>query len=230
MKNMKKIKKIIGISLMILLLVVTTKVYAVNDSFGTTLKASSLQAKKGDNVTITIGLKDIAIETAENGIGSYTANIKFDPSVLEYVSVNGIGKWEKPLYQSGIITGNTDDAEVVKTTQDIATITFRVKEDAKLGETTIELNNFSGSTAVIDVPAKSNESIKVSIIDNNSGNNGDNNNSDSSNVNKPGNIGNESTGRLPNTGVTDNIVFIAIVVCSIFAIIFFIRMKVLNIK
>lgn len=113
MKNNIKIKKTISILLMILLLVVTTKVYAVNDSFGTTLKASSIQAKKGENITITIGLKDIAIESAENGIGSYTANLKFDSSVLEYVSASGIGKWEKPLYQGGLITGNTDDAEVV---------------------------------------------------------------------------------------------------------------------
>lgn len=225
MKNNKKIKKIISILLMILLLVVTTKVYAANDSFGTTLKASSIQAKSGENITITIGLKDIAIESAENGIGSYTANIKFDPSVLEYVSSSGIGKWEKPFYQGGLITAHTDDAEVVKTAQDIGSMTFRVKADAKPGETTIELTNFSGSTAVIDVPAKSNESIKVTIIGNNS-----DNNSDSSNASKPGNISNENTGKLPYTGVTDTIVFVAIGVCSIFAIIFFIRMKVLIIK
>ena len=165
-----KMKKTISIIVMILLVVCTTKVYAVKDSFHTTLTIRNSQAKRGDTIAVTIGLKDIAIESAEKGIGAYTAEIQFDSSVLEYVSVNGTDKWEAPLYQDGFITSNTKDAKVVNTTQSIATITFKVKENAKLGETSIALRNFSGSAAGPDILASSNGATKLTIIDNNTSN------------------------------------------------------------
>ena len=165
-----KMKKTISIIVMILLVVCTTKVYAVKDSFHTTLTIRNSQAKRGDTIAVTIGLKDIAIESAEKGIGAYTAEIQFDSSVLEYVSVNGTDKWEAPLYQDGFITSNTKDAKVVNTTQSIATLTFKVKENAKLGETSIALRNFSGSAAGPDILASSNGATKLTIIDNNTSN------------------------------------------------------------
>ena len=168
-------KKTISIIVMILFIVCTTKVYAVKDSFHTTLTINHAQAKRGDTITVTIGLKDIAIESAEKGIGAYTAEIQFDSSVLEYVSVNGTDKWEAPLYQDGFITSNTKDAKVVNTTQSIATITFKVKENAKLGETSISLRNFSGSAAGPDILASSNGATKLTIIDNNTTSNSSNN-------------------------------------------------------
>jgi len=183
-------KKMISIILITLLLLFTTRVYAANDSFSTTLKASSTEAKREDKITITIGLKDINIESGEKGIGAYTARIKFDASVLEYVSTNSTAKWESPFYQNGLITGNTKDGEVVNTTQDIGTITFKVKKDAKLGETIIELTNFSGSTAVTDV-STANKSIKVEIIDDSNGND---NKDDNENNNDNENNGNNNSG------------------------------------
>ena len=103
-------KKIISIMLMVLFVVCTTKVQAASDSFGTTLTINNSQAKRGDTITVTMGLKDIAIESGEKGIGAYTTEIKFDSSVLEYVSTNGTDKWEAPLYLDGFITSNTIDA------------------------------------------------------------------------------------------------------------------------
>lgn len=192
-------KKIISIMLMILLVICTTKVQAANDSFGTTLTINNSQAKRGDTVTVTIGLKDIAIESGEKGIGAYTAEIKFDSSVLEYVSTDGVGKWEAPLYQDGFITSNTNDAEVVTTTQNIATINFKVKENASLGETSISVANFSGSTVGPDILASSNGSTKLTIIDNsnNGNNNSDNNHKD--------NLENKETQKNVNTASGQNV-------------------------
>ncbi len=181
-------KKIISIILVILLVVCTTKVYAVKDSFHTTLTINHAQAKRGDTITVTIGLKDIAIESAEKGIGAYTAEIQFDSSVLEYVSVNGTNKWEAPLYQDGFITSNTKDAKVVNTAQSIATITFKVKENAKLGETSIALRNFSGSAAGADILASSNGATKLTIIDNNSSNSSNSISSSNSSNSKKDNL------------------------------------------
>ena len=181
-------KKMISIILIILLVACTAKVYAASDSFYTTLTINNSQAKRGDTITVTIGLKDIAIQSGEKGIGAYTAEIQFDSSVLEYVSVNGTDKWEAPLYQDGFITSNTKDAKVVNTTQSIATITFKVKENAKLGETSIALRNFSGSAAGADILASSNGTTKLTIIDNNSSNSiSSSNSSNSSNSNNSNN-------------------------------------------
>lgn len=163
-------KKIISIMLMLLLVVCTTKVQAASDSFDTTLTINNSQAKRGDTITVTIGLENIAIKSGEKGIGAYTAGIQFDSSVLEYVSTNGTDKWEAPLYQDGYITSNTKDAEVVSSTQSIGTITFKVKENAKLGETSISVTNFSGTTVELDVLASSNGNANLTVIDNNSNN------------------------------------------------------------
>lgn len=201
-------KKVISILLMILLVLCTTKVQAASDSFNTTLTINNSQAKRGDTITVTIGLKDIAIESGEKGIGAYTAEIKFDSSVLEYVSADGVGKWEAPLYQDGYITSNTNDAEVVTTTQNIATITFKVKENASLGETSVSVANFSGSALQADILASSNGSAKLTIVDNNnnngSGNNGTGNNGSSSNGQKE-NVDNKGTQKNSNTIVAQNV-------------------------
>lgn len=202
-------KKVISIIMFIILTLVATKVYAANDNFNTSLKASSSKVKREDTISITIGLKDIAIKSGEKGIGAYTANIKFDSSVLEYVSTSSMGKWEAPFYQNGFIVGNTKDGEVVKTTQNIGAITFKVKKDAKLGETTIELNNFSGSTAENDISTP-NQSIKITIVASNSDNNdnnndnNDNNNNDNNNSNDNNNNNNNNDNNNDNNSDNNN--------------------------
>lgn len=225
-------KKTISIILMIILVICTTKVYAANDSFNTTLTINNSQAKRGDTIVVTIGLKDIAIKSGEKGIGAYTAEIQFDSSVLEYVSTNGTDKWEAPLYQDGLITSNTKSAEVVTTTQNIATITFKVKQNSKLGETSISLKNFSGSTAGPDVLASINGSAKLTIVDNNGSNKGSNNasnigsnngSSNSSSSNEKNNLKNSKKAQesssntaglsvLPKTGKEQNPIVIALYV------------------
>lgn len=243
-------KKIFNL-IIITILLLTTKVFAANDKFGTTLSVNNLQVKREDNVIITIGLKDIDIESGEEGIAGYTATVKFDPTVLEYVSTDGTDKWEAPFYQGGLITGNTGDGEVIKTTQNIGTITFKVKKDAKLGKTKIELTNFSGSTVENDVYANRDESVEITIVDsnnnnggnndsnnnnnnngnnnNNSNNNGNNNNNSNNNTNKVGGsiteIDEATDGKIPQTGEGNIILIACIGVAIICSVISYIKMN-----
>lgn len=229
MKNNLVCKKIMSI-ILIMILILTTKVYAANDSFNTTIRANNYKTKRGDTITITIGLKDIAIESGEKGIGGYTASVKFDSYVLEYISSTGTDKWEAPFYQNGLITGNTKDAEVVKTTQDIGTITFKVKDDAKLGETTISLTDFSGTTAVTDVSA-SDVSTKITVVDdnnsnNNSSNSNNNNNSNSNKISNTNAVDNTVvSGKLPQTGEGNIGLIVCIGLVMTCSVIFYIKMK-----
>ena len=187
MKNIINMKKVISIILIAIVLMLSSSVYAVNDSFKTNLSANKSKFKRGEqNVVITISLSDIAIESGEKGIGAYTAKLDFDSSVLEYVSTSSVGKWEAPFYQDKLITGTTNDGNVVNTNQAIGTITFKVKDNAPLGETTIKLVNFSGSTAQTDVDAPD-SSVKITIEDKeNSGNDNTNTAGDTNTTTNPG--------------------------------------------
>ena len=220
-------KKIMSV-ILIIILVLTTKVYAANDKFSTTLNTNTLQVKREDNITITIGLTDIAIESGEKGIGGYTASIKFDSSVLEYVSTNGTDKWEAPFYQNGLITSNTKDGEVVKTAQSIGTITFKVKKDAKLGETDIQLTNFSGTTVENDV-VTTDKTVKITIVDNNSNNNNNNNNNNNGNNSTNNSINTVdntvASGKLPQTGEGNTALIVCIGLVMTCSVICFIKMK-----
>lgn len=191
MKNKIRITNIICI-MIITILLLATNVFAVNDSFKTSLSTSSSTVKRGEEVTITISLKDISIESGEKGIGAYSANIEFDSSVLEFSKATGTDNWEAPFYQDKMIVGNTNNGQVVKTNQDIGSITFKVKENATLGETTIKLAKFSGSSVANDIDVED-TTIKINVIDKNaSGNNEDPNGSGSGNTSNNQN-GNETT-------------------------------------
>ncbi len=202
MKNNIIFKRIVCVLLIVMLLILGTKAYAA-DSFKTTLSVDNSSRKRGSEVTVTIGLSDISIQSGEKGIGAYTAKLEFDSSVFEYVSAAGTDKWETPLYQSGLITGLTVDGEVTSETQNIASIKFKVKSDAKLGQTTIKLVNFSGSTAETDVAAQD-TSVNVTITDEN-GNNPNNNNNNNNNNNKnPNNGNNQNDPNDPNNPNGEN--------------------------
>ena len=204
MKNNIIYKRIVCIVLMVMLLVFTTRTYAANDSFKTTLSADNSSKKRGENVTITIGIKDIAIESGEKGIGAYTAKVDFDTSIFEYVSASGTDKWETPLYQSGLITGMTVDGEVTSEAQSIGSLKFKVKDNAQLGKTTIKLTKFSGSTAETDVDAQD-TSISITITDENgntsnddNGNNQNGENGNGDNQKDPDNSKDQNDSNNPN--------------------------------
>ncbi len=194
MKNSIRSTKLIGI-ILIIMLVFTTRVYAATDTFKTTLSVDNSQVKRGESVTVTMALSDIHIESGEKGIGAYTAKLDFDSSVLEYVSISGTDKWETPLYQDTLIASNTNDGEVVSEGQNIGSITFKVKDDANLGETTIKLTKFSGSTGASDVSAED-SSIKVQILNKDGGSDDPNGNGNES--------GNGSSGQGNGSGTSEN--------------------------
>ena len=167
------------------------------------------------------------------------------------VKTDGTDKWEAPFYQNGLITGHTRDGEVVNTKGNIGTITFKVKSDAKLGESIISLKNFSGSTAVTDVDAANVPVTKITVIDNikdepddpTDGSDKDNPNGGSSNGSNSSNggssNGNSSSNnkdntikqdKLPKTGEADIVIYMAIGAGLVLATIFFVKMKKFNIQ
>ncbi len=169
MKKNLKMQKILSI-LLVALLILTTRIYAAEDRYDTTIQASPKQAKEGDKVEITLGISNLAIESGEKGIAGYTGKLTYDEDIFEYVSSKGTDQWDPPLCQKGYISSHTTSGEVVTTTQSIGSINLRVKEGAKLGETSITLENFMGATmGTTEVPAAS-QTTKVTIVSKDSGN------------------------------------------------------------
>ena len=197
MKKIIKSKKVICIIFTAIVLfassILSTNVYAANDNLKTSLNVNNSQVKQGENVIVTIALSNISIESGEKGIGAYTAKLDFDSSVLEYVSTSGTSNWEAPLYEETLIVGNTNNGKVVNSAQDIGTITFKVKENATLGETTIKLTKFSGSTAETDVTAED-STIKITIVAKQSENQGSGTGSEGSGATSGNQSGNTGAG------------------------------------
>lgn len=221
MKNIIRRINVIAIVL-ITMLALSTNVNAASDSYKVSLSADHSQVHIGDELTLTVSLSDIAIESGEKGIGAYGCNIEFDSSIFEYTSTEGTEKWDDPFYESKKIIGTTNDGKVVNTAQDIGTITLKVKENATLGDTTIKLTNFSASNAVSEIET-GDTSVKVTIQektnsnddendgyqDENNGGSGSENNgneNDGSQDNENGNDGNTDSqnGGSGNSGSSDN--------------------------
>ena len=197
MKNIIRRINVIAIVL-ITMLALSTNVNAASDSYKVSLSANHSQVHIGDELTLTISLSNISIESGEKGIGAYKSDIEFDSSIFEYVSTEGIEKWDSPFYESKKIIGTTKDGKVVNTAQDIGKITLKVKENATLGETTIKLTNFSASNAVSEIET-SDTSVKVTIQEKTNSNDDENNGNQGEN----GGSGNENNGS-ENDGSQDN--------------------------
>ena len=228
-------KKIVIILLAFSLLIFNVPVYAdTTDSYKVVMSTDKVTVNKGEEITITISLKDINIESGDKGIGSYTANLEFDSSVLEYVTSTGTDKWEAPMYSDGQMLGETKDGSVMKTDGSIGTITFKVKENTSVSEATISIKNFSGSNAVKDIKV-ADYSIKITIKSNSSGTIGDNSQGGSQGANGSTNSsntvnstnGNKNSNKLPQTGKNDINIYliIGIIIFSVIAIRFRIKLK-----
>ena len=241
MKNLMKITSI----MIVILLAISTGVFAASDSYEVTLKASPMTVKKGDSIKISVGLDKIAIESGEKGIGAYSAKLQYDTSIFEVGEIKGSGKWETPIMQNGAFTSTTNDATCVNTTQDIAIITLKVKENAAIGNTTIQITDFSASNGENDI-STNNKSVTVKIEkeeenDNknemNNNTTGDKNeigknnttNNNTTGKNTTNNIDNTTSGnKIPQTGNSDGMMWATISVLVIVSVISFIRYQKLN--
>ena len=81
MKKNLKMQKILSI-LLVALLILTTRIYAAEDRYDTTIQASPKQAKEGDKVEITLGISNLAIESGEKGIAGYTGKLTYDEDIF----------------------------------------------------------------------------------------------------------------------------------------------------
>lgn len=150
-----KTKKILIILLILVsvIAICTTDKAAEGDSYKLTLTPTVEKAKPGDTITIKVAVSDVKIQSGEKGIGSYQGEISYDKDVFEDLKMTAESNWETPFVQpEGGFTAARLDGKCVGGTQGIATITLKVKSNAKSGSGKITIKKFGASNAVETIP------------------------------------------------------------------------------
>lgn len=133
-------KKIISLSLILLMLVcITTNVYAAT-SCNASLQTSKSEYNKGDEFTVDVNVTDLQ---SDRGIISFGATLEYDINCLTFVKMEGKNGWSTPSYNkdSGILV--SDGSSLMKDDGVVFTITFKVNEGANKSSATISLKDIT---------------------------------------------------------------------------------------
>lgn len=160
---MKKIL-VTFIILVVALLAGITTVQAA--SYGVTLTPSNSQVKKGETVKVVVALNNINVDT--NGITAMDAFLEYDTTIFNTINtetdIKALNGWDIPTFNPNTNRLFTVKGGYVKTDSDVFEITLTVKENAKIGNTTVTLKNITCSDNDSDI-ATANASCVVQIAE-----------------------------------------------------------------
>lgn len=95
---------------------------------------SATEVHPGDEVTVAVSV------TPEGTVGAWEATVGYDNSKLEVVGdLEGDGITANPAYTENSVFATWSDTKPIKETREIFTVTFKVKEDAELGDAGIDM-------------------------------------------------------------------------------------------
>lgn len=204
---MKIRKNLITILLVLstIMLVCSTNVSNAADNAKIGLTADKTEAVAGDTVKITVKVKDITGIT--DGIIGLQGNLVYDNTIFESVTFANLNNWDKPDYNETNGSFLTSKGDFVKNDEDVFTISLKLKSDAKLGDTKVQLKDIQVADLDKEYTSTGAEiTIKVvekSITDDDKGNSNDKGNTDNGgNSNDKGNTNNG--GNLNDKESTDN--------------------------
>lgn len=160
-----KFKKIITLLLVMFILgmSITVKAADTTDTYKINLATETKAVKQGEEVTISLNVSDINIQTGEKGIGAYEGKIEYDTNVFEDLKMSGNDNWDKPTENEGVFTSVNADGLCVKETQEIAKITLKVKSNAKVGNTTVKITGFKASNLSPSMIPTDDTSVEITI-------------------------------------------------------------------
>ncbi len=189
-------------------------------SYSASLTPNNSKVTKGSEVKVTLKLSGISVDGGINGV---VGTLKFDTDILTLSKSEGLDNWTV-TYNEDNKKLVIDSAEAITTDKDIATFTFKVKENTSATNAAIQLVSISAANSTLDDPVKisdisTNIGIGASIGGNTNNNNNNNNNNTTSNDtqnetnnntnNSPRNQTNNSTSRNSisnsNSSVSNNV-------------------------
>lgn len=195
---MKKTLKIILIVILALCIMVPVM---ATDEIASSLSTSQKEVKRGEKVTIILQLNNLPTSNTK----ALEGKISFDSSKLELINNENLNNWITTLSTDGTgmasyKTGSSSsDEQILK-------LTFKVKENAELGDTTISISNAQmaleeGNGEAGSEISVAGSSTQISII--NSNNSGEDNSIGGNNV-ENNNANNNNNDNVSNNQKKDN--------------------------
>ena len=166
-------KTLIIFMMALLVLMACTTVVHATTTFGVSLTPSATSVKQGDTVKVTLAITNLSSTDANIGLSALGANIDYDKTVFDaLIQDEDIQtdlrmlkqSWDFPKLNDADGKIVTATSSYLKTNADLMEITFKVKDSAKLGNTTITLKNIVGSDNVQDIPV-ADASCQIQITD-----------------------------------------------------------------
>ena len=166
-------------------------------SYSASLTPNNSKVTKGSEVKVTLKLSGISVEGGINGV---VGTLKFDTDILTLSKSEGLDDWTV-TYNEDNKKLVIDSAEAITTDKDIATFTFKVKENTSATNAAIQLVSISAANSTLDDPVKiSDISTNIGIgasISGNTNNNNNNNNNNNTTSNDTQNETNNNTNNSP---------------------------------
>ena len=172
-------------------------------SYSASLTPNNSKVSKGSEVKVTLKLSGISVDGGINGV---VGTLKFDTDILTLSAsdVKGLEGWTV-TYNEDNKKLEIDSAEAITSDKEIATFTFKVKDNTTATNAAIQLVSISAANSTLDDPVtisdiSKNITIGTSITGGNNNNN--NNNSNSTPTNDTNNNTNNNTSRNQTTNNT----------------------------
>lgn len=149
MKNL--LKNSVSLIIVIGILLIAGVSNAASSTVGMSMNSKS-SLKEGETITVNINVTKISEDT----IGGIMGTLNYDSNVLEFINVKANGDWQEAIYVPGTKILAVERNNFTNTTGKIATITFKVKENINVENTTISYN-------VTDIGTMVNTNITSSV-------------------------------------------------------------------
>lgn len=176
-------------------------------SYSASLTPNNSKVTKGSEVKVTLKLSGISVDGGINGV---VGTLKFDTDILTLSKsdVKGLDGWTV-TYNEENKKLEIDSAEAITTDKEIATFTFKVKDNTSATNAAIQLVSISAANSTLDDPVKisdisTNIGIGTSIGGNNNNNNNNNNTTSNDTQNEINNNTNNSPRNQTNNSTSRN--------------------------
>lgn len=175
-------------------------------SYSASLTPNNSKVTKGSEVKVTLKLSGISVDGGINGV---VGTLKFDTDILTLSKsdVKGLDGWTV-TYNEDNKKLEIDSAEAITTDKDIATFTFKVKDNTSATNAAIQLVSISAANSTLDDPVKiSDISTNIGIgtsINGNTNNNTTSNETQNETNNDTNNEASNSTGNQTNNNTSRN--------------------------
>lgn len=161
-------KKTLSIVLTVLIvLFMCTPVFATDVTTSTTfnvvLASSATEVKAGDEVQLTISLKNFT--PGKTGVNTFYFVLDYDKAIFETLageSFTASNGWGAITFNPATGEGVTDNSTFMAEDHEAIKVTLKVKDDANVGNTTITVRDVESSDSVNDIhPADQSISLKI---------------------------------------------------------------------